>query len=90
MGIETKAITEPLRLALNYSVLHYEIRKDPAEACNLAKAAFEDAIGQIDGLSEDNYKDSALIMGLLRDNLTLWTSELQEGEFLVCLSPREF
>jgi len=29
-------------------------------------------------LSEESYKDSTLIMQLLRDNLTLWTSDLQE------------
>ncbi|KAJ2496204.1 hypothetical protein GGI11_008263, partial [Coemansia sp. RSA 2049] len=26
----------------------------------------------------DSYKDSTLIMQLLRDNLTLWTSDIQE------------
>lgn len=28
-------------------------------------------------VSEDSYKDSTLIMQLLRDNLTLWTSDIQ-------------
>lgn len=34
-------------------------------------------------MSEESYKDSTLIMQLLRDNLTLWTSDMQgdgEGE----------
>ncbi len=31
----------------------------------------------MDTLPEDSYKDSTLIMQLLRDNLTLWTSDLQ-------------
>lgn len=31
-------------------------------------------------VSEDSYKDSTLIMQLLRDNLTLWTSDLQTQE----------
>lgn len=43
----------------------------------LAKAAFDDAITELDTLSEDSYKDSTLIMQLLRDNLTLWTSDMQ-------------
>ena len=30
---------------------------------------------QLDTLSEESYKDSTLIMQLLRDNLTLWTSD---------------
>jgi len=41
--------------------------------------AFDEAISDLDTLGEDSYKDSALIMQLLRDNLTLWTSEMQVG-----------
>jgi len=69
--------TNPIRLglALNYSVFHYEIKNDPSEACTLAKTAFDDAIAELDALPEDSYKDSTLIMQLLRDNLTLWTSD---------------
>lgn len=48
---------------------------DHEKACSLAKKAFDDAIAELDSLQEDNYKDSTLIMQLLRDNLTLWTSE---------------
>jgi 14-3-3 protein epsilon len=44
----------------------------------LAKQAFDEAIAELDTLSEESYKDSTLIMQLLRDNLTLWTSDLQE------------
>jgi hypothetical protein len=38
--------------------------------------AFDDAISELDTLGEESYKDSTLIMQLLRDNLTLWTSDL--------------
>jgi 14-3-3 protein epsilon len=70
--------THPIRLglALNYSVFQYEIANAPEKACQLAKQAFDDAIAELDTLSEDSYKDSTLIMQLLRDNLTLWTSDL--------------
>ncbi|XP_041648818.1 14-3-3 protein zeta-like [Cheilinus undulatus] len=73
------APTHPIRLglALNFSVFFYEILNTPEEACNLAKCAFDDAIAELDTLSEDSYKDSTLIMQLLRDNLTLWTSDNQ-------------
>lgn len=47
-------------------------------ACHLAKQAFDEAIADLDTLSEESYKDSTLIMQLLRDNLTLWTSDLPE------------
>lgn len=68
--------THPIRLglALNYSVYFYEIRNNPTAACTLAKTAFDEAIVKLDQLSEDSYKDSTLIMQLLRDNLTLWNS----------------
>lgn len=71
------ATTHPIRLglALNYSVFHYEILTNPEMACKIAKEAFDGAIAELDKLSEDCYKDSTLIMQLLRDNLTLWTSD---------------
>lgn len=61
-------------LALNLSVFYYEIVNSPDRACHLAKQAFDDAIAELDSLSEESYRDSTLIMQLLRDNLTLWTS----------------
>ena len=42
--------------------------------------AFDQAIAELDTLNEDSYKDSTLIMQLLRDNLTLWTSDTQGEE----------
>ena len=44
----------------------------------MAKSAFDDAIAELDTLSEESYKDATLIMQLLRDNLTLWTSEADD------------
>merc|ERR1711998_782223 len=73
------APTHPIRLglALNYSVFLYEVQAETSKACELAKEAFDNAIAELDTLDEESYKDSTLIMQLLRDNLTLWTSDDQ-------------
>merc|ERR1712128_325719 len=75
------AVTHPIRLglALNFSVFQYEVLGNPTEAQDMARKAFEEAIAELDDVAEDSYKDSTLIMQLLRDNLTLWTSD-QDGE----------
>merc|ERR1712110_320596 len=75
------AVTHPIRLglALNFSVFQYEVLGKPDEACKMARTAFEDAIAELDNVAEDSYKDSTLIMQLLRDNLTLWTSDQEEA-----------
>ncbi|CAE6103868.1 unnamed protein product [Arabidopsis arenosa] len=74
------APTHPIRLglALNFSVFYYEILNSSDRACSLAKQAFDEAISELDTLGEESYKDSTLIMQLLRDNLTLWTSDLND------------
>merc|ERR1711897_62430 len=75
-------VTHPIRLglALNYSVFLYEVLQNPDEACKMARTAFEDSIAELDNVAEDSYKDSTLIMQLLRDNLTLWTSDGEGGD----------
>lgn len=77
IGKEHLKPTHPTRLglALNYSVCHFEILKQHNKACAIAKTAFDQAIQKLDTLNDATYKDSTLIMQLLRDNLTLWTSE---------------
>jgi len=74
--------TNPIRLglALNFSVFYYEIMNSPDNAIQLAKQAFDDAIEKLEHLTDESYKDSTLIMQLLRDNITLWTSNTEEEE----------
>lgn len=75
-------VTNPIRLglALNFSVFHYEVMGNVEGACKMARTAFESAIAELDTVNEDVYKDSTLIMQLLRDNLTLWTSSSEETQ----------
>ena len=81
LAVEHLPTTHPIRLglALNFSVFYYEILSLPEQACALAKQAFDDAITDLDSLSEESYKDATLIMQLLRDNLTLWTSDAADA-----------
>ncbi|XP_069136040.1 uncharacterized protein [Argopecten irradians] len=74
--------THPIRLglALNFSVFYFEILNSAELACTVAKSAFDDAIQELDSLNEESYKDSTLIMQLLRDNLTLWTADMPNQE----------
>jgi 14-3-3 protein epsilon len=80
-GIATEHLKtiNPIRLglALNFSVFYYESKNDPAKACEMAKSAFDDAISASEELSGKDYKDSTMIMQLIRDNLTLWDQELK-------------
>ena len=71
--------THPTRLGLclNISVHLYEVLKDKKQACDLARSAFDQAISKLDDLDESSYKDTTLIMQLLRDNITLWTAQDQ-------------
>ena len=81
---ENLPATNPVRLglALNFSVFYYEIIMDTEGACKMAKENFDNAINELGNLSdsEHEYRDSTLILQLLRDNLSLWTSANQEVE----------
>lgn len=79
---EKMSITDPVRLSvsLNFSVFYYEVKNDAKMACRIAKQSFDDAISGIEGIEESDYQSSTEIMMLLRDNLTLWTSEFENIE----------
>ena len=69
-----------LGLALNYSVFFYEIKGLKEEACNIAKNAFDEAMKVLDDLEKSKPKDTILIIQLLKENLILWSNEMNEEE----------
>lgn len=84
LGMEAAASldpTNPIRmgLALNLSVCQFEIKHNPEAAKSVAKHAFNQAIADLDHIDERHYKDTTLIMQLLRDNIQTWNAE-EEGK----------
>jgi len=65
--------TDPvlLGLALNFSVFFYEILGEKDKAVEMCKKYFDQAIPLIDQLQGTDYKDTTLILQLIRDNLAL-------------------
>jgi hypothetical protein len=74
------AVTHPTRLGLvlNYSVFLQETG-DLERAREIARVGFEDAIAELDNVAEDCYRDSTLLMQLMRDNLTLWSASGEDN-----------
>lgn len=74
--------THPIRLGLllNFSVFFYEVLGEKGKALFMAEEGFQEAITLMDNLSEENYKDTVLLMQLLRDNLTIWKADFEQDE----------
>ncbi|CAG9311372.1 unnamed protein product [Blepharisma stoltei] len=64
-----------LGLALNFSVFYYEAMREQEKACELARKTFDEALPTLEELDERAYKEATSILGLIKDNLTIWTSE---------------
>ena len=79
---ENLACTNPIKLglALNFSVFFYEVMNDPKKACKIANDAFDVAIHQLEKIEDDQYKDSTTILQLLKENIDMWKTDLQEQE----------
>jgi len=70
-----------LGLALNFSVFYHDVKSSPERACHLAKSAFDDAVTCLptygNGLDQ-LIRDSLTILQLLKDDLILWSREIQD------------
>ena len=73
-----------LGLALNFSVYYHDVYGSPDRACHLAKHAFDEAVGAMHATPEHTFRDSLMILHLLRDDIILWSAEmLQDGAYLI-------
>jgi len=82
VALSTLEATHPTRLglALNFAVYFRDVLNSPERACHLAKHAFDEAVAVLDQMPESKYRDSLLILQLLREDLTLWFKEIQEHD----------
>jgi 14-3-3 protein epsilon len=69
-----------LGLALNYSVFYYEVLNNPIEAINIANKAFNEGITNLENIVENQYKDATNILQLLKENINMWSGDLQEEQ----------
>ncbi len=69
-----------LGLCLNYSVFYYEVLGKKEEGTFIARQGFEEAVKLIDDLDKNKVKDAIMIIQILKENLILWTNEMQDDE----------
>mmetsp|Transcript_3659 Transcript_3659/g.8010 ORF Transcript_3659/g.8010 Transcript_3659/m.8010 type:complete len:264 (+) Transcript_3659:93-884(+) len=77
------AVTHPIRLAvaLNFSHFQYEVLEDKDAAYRIAGTAFDAALEELENIPEEFYKDSTLILSLLRDvRPGLWWAPAGESD----------
>ena len=69
-----------LGLALNFSVFYFEVMNDHKKACELGETALQNALEKIDDCDEETFRDAKSIIELLKENLSLWKEEDDEGK----------
>lgn len=69
-----------LGLALNFSVFYYEVIDNPIEAINIANTAFNEGISNLENIVEHQYKDATNILQLLKENINMWSADLNEDQ----------
>ena len=53
--------------------------KNPTEAIRLGENALTEALEKIDDVDEETFRDAKSIIELLKENLSLWKEEGEEG-----------
>ena len=67
-------------VALNYSIFLYETKKDKKSGFDIAQNTFKESMKFIDDLEKPKYRDTLLIIQLLKENIIFWNSEMGDEE----------
>lgn len=70
--------THPTRLGLvlNVSVFHYEILKQRDTGFQMARQAYDEAVPELDSLDPDAFREAAVTIQMLKDNLNMWNEDM--------------
>ncbi|KAI0265961.1 14-3-3 1 protein [Gloeopeniophorella convolvens] len=69
-----------LGVALNFAVYFHDVCGSAERACHLAKHAFDEAVGAMHAMPESTFRDSLMILHLLRDDIILWSAEMMQED----------
>lgn len=69
-----------LGIALNFSIFLYETRGLKEDAIVIAKTAFEESMKVLGELEKNKNREAILIIQILKENLLIWTTELNDEE----------
>ena len=67
-------------VALNYAIFLYEIKKDKKSGFDIAQKTFKDSMKFSEDLERPKFRDTLLIIHLLKENIIFWNSEMSEEE----------
>ena len=67
-------------VALNYAIFLYETKKDKKNGFDIAQNTFKESMKFIEDLEKPKYRDTLLIIQLLKENIIFWNSEMGEEE----------
>ena len=67
-------------LALNYAIFLYEVKGEKKNAFDIAKKTFDESMKFVDDLEKPKWRDTLIIIQLLKETLIFWSSEMNDEE----------
>ena len=67
-------------IGLNYAIFLYEVKKDRMAGFDVAQNIFKESMKFIDDLEKSKFRDTLLIIQLLKENIIFWNSEMGDEE----------